>query len=373
MTRPPEAELLALLRSTVAREGTTTGAGAVTGDSIIDAALIGVGADSFLTMLIVLYPGNFSLVDSADITAFNNVTGEVTFSTAYKGVAAALPAGVPYQIVTFRFVPAEVAALTALVTDLMADVGDASAATLGSILGILGDPAQTFLAMIGYEGATSLADKLTAARAALIDQITAARMQELDGANIPADIDTLLTRLSAVRAGYLDELAAANLPTDIAALATSQGRMRFSFDYWSDMQEEVVVTGAQTTPGLPSVTIADLPAGATIVRAIAIFKFRMVENTYAGVNKLSAAAVLPIQVKEAGAGAWTTAIDFVDDAFTLADTAREGGDAIIGDNDIASEVDGNDTYSFQWLNAKADSNNLQFNDVQVGLRIWYSV
>ncbi|KKM20623.1 hypothetical protein LCGC14_1643570, partial [marine sediment metagenome] len=256
---------------------------------------------------------------------------------------------------------------------LMADVGDASAATLGSILGILGDPAQTFLAMIGYEGATSLADKLTAARAALIDQITAARMQELDGANIPADIDTLLTRLSAVRAGYLDELAAANLPTDIAALATSQGRMRFSFDYWSDMQEEVVVTGAQTTPGLPSVTIADLPAGATIVRAIAIFKFRMVENTYAGVNKLSAAAVLPIQVKEAGAGAWTTAIDFVDDAFTLADTAREGGDAIIGDNDIASEVDGNDTYSFQWLNAKADSNNLQFNDVQVGLRIWYSV
>ncbi|KKM84644.1 hypothetical protein LCGC14_1297170, partial [marine sediment metagenome] len=116
MTRPPEAELLALLRSTVAREGTTTGAGAVTGDSIIDAALIGVGADSFLTMLIVLYPGNFSLVDSADITAFNNVTGEVTFSTAYKGVAAALPAGVPYQIVTFRFVPAEVAALTALVT-----------------------------------------------------------------------------------------------------------------------------------------------------------------------------------------------------------------------------------------------------------------
>ena len=49
---------------------------------------------------------------------------------------------------------------------------------------------------IGYQGATSLADKLTAARAALLDQITALRLAELDAANVPADIDTLLTRLS---------------------------------------------------------------------------------------------------------------------------------------------------------------------------------
>lgn len=54
---------------------------------------------------------------------------------------------------------------------LKEDVGDASAAALGSLYGILGDPAQTFLAMIGYEGAASLADKLTAARAAFIDYI----------------------------------------------------------------------------------------------------------------------------------------------------------------------------------------------------------
>ncbi|GAJ11139.1 unnamed protein product, partial [marine sediment metagenome] len=37
------------------------------------------------------------------------------------------------------------------------------------------------------------------------------------------------------------------------------------------------------------------------------------------------------------------------------------------------EVDENDGYDFQWLNAKAHLGNLQFNDVQVGLRIWYSV
>jgi hypothetical protein len=43
-------------------------------------------------------------------------------------------------------------------------------------------------------------------RAAALDEITAARMAELDAANMPADIDTLLARLTATRAGYLDNL-----------------------------------------------------------------------------------------------------------------------------------------------------------------------
>ena len=66
---------------------------------------------------------------------------------------------------------------------------------------------------------------------------TEARLAELDAANIPADIDTLIARLTALRAGYLDylsggnvalasvctearisELAAANLPADIDTL-----------------------------------------------------------------------------------------------------------------------------------------------------------
>jgi len=120
--RPPLDEQKSLWEASLAVEGVTTGAGAVTGDSFIDAALIGAGANSFVSMLAVVYPGQPQLVDSMDITAFNNATGEVTLSTAYKGVAAAIPAGVPYKIVTFRFVPAEVAALTALVTALVTDI-----------------------------------------------------------------------------------------------------------------------------------------------------------------------------------------------------------------------------------------------------------
>ena len=149
----------------------------------------------------------------------------------------------------------------------------------------------------------------------------------------------------------------------------------FSMDFWSDVGEEVAVTGAQTTvtAGLNNVVVADLPAGATIVRAIVMMKFRMVENTFAGVNKLDAAAALPMQLDDVANTGMLTCLDFADGLFTLADATREGGDVIIGDIDVAARVDGNDTYDFQWLNAKADQNNIQFNDVQMGIRIWYSV
>ena len=58
---------------------------------------------------------------------------------------------------------------------------------------------------------------------ALLTRLTAARagyLDELAAANLPTDIDTLLTRLSATRAGYLDELAAANIPSDIDTIIT---------------------------------------------------------------------------------------------------------------------------------------------------------
>jgi len=61
-------------------------------------------------------------------------------------------------------------------------------------------------------GASDLANMQTGisatatGRAAKLDEITAARLAELDSANIPTDIDTLLTRLTGTRAGYLDNL-----------------------------------------------------------------------------------------------------------------------------------------------------------------------
>jgi hypothetical protein len=179
------------------------------------------------------------------------------------------------------------------------------------------------------------------------------------------------TKLSAARAGYLDELAAANLPTDIAALATQTGRQLFCVDYWSLPQEEVAIPAVAADQALPDVTVAGIPTGATITRVIAMIKFRVVENTNVAANKLSGAQ--EIQVRDDTPGAWADAINFVDDMFSLAASTREGGDVYIGAIDLSATVVGNDTYNFQWDEALADLAAINLNDVQTGLRIWYSV
>ena len=198
---------------------------------------------------------------------------------------------------------------------------------------------------------TTLEARLSAARALLLDEITALRMAELDAANLPTDI-----------ANVKAETALIKTQTDKIA-----GKMLFSMDFWSLPQEEVALTVAAGDKALPSVTVADLPGAATIVRAIAMFKFRMVENhTYAGANSLDGAQ----EIQVAGA---VDAINFVDTQFTLAQDTREGGDVIIGIIDIAATVNANGAYAFHWDLAKALQTGINFNDVQMGIRIWYSV
>jgi len=153
-------------------------------------------------------------------------------------------------------------------------------------------------------------------------------------------------------------------------------------DFWSNPVEEISLAQAATT--LPAalaawdVTVANLPVGATIVRAVAMFKSRMVENTSQAVNSLDLATnpgvSQVIQVETDAPGTWRDAINFADDQFSIAGgPLREGGDVCIGNINIAVEVTANDIYHVRWLLSKANQNNLNFNDVQVGLRIWYRV
>ncbi len=181
----------------------------------------------------------------------------------------------------------------------------------------------------------------------------------------------LLDRLTAARGGYLDELSAANVPADIDTLKASMARTLCSVDYWSIPQKTVVVPAVAADQALPDVVVATLPAGITVVKVAAIFKFRSLTNAGAA-NKL--AGDQQIQVRTDAPGAWADCIDFVDDQFLVAAAAVDTpGDAVIGDLNVAATVIGNDTYNFQWDEAVADVADLTFNDVQVGLRIWYSV
>ena len=165
-----------------------------------------------------------------------------------------------------------------------------------------------------------------------------------------------------------------NIISEVQASVASLASMA---DFWSDPVEEVQVNAAGITVNLPGVAIDRVPAGAAVIRAIAMFKFRMVENTNAAANKLSGATIpgtsQVLQVRDDTPGAWTDAVTFADDQFSLEGQTREGGDVCIGSKDISGIVDGNDGYEFRWLLGKADLDFLNFNDVQMGIRIWYSL
>lgn len=112
-------------------------------------------------------------------------------------------------------------------TTLLADAARLTAARAGALtdwidggrLDLLIDAikAKTDLGLLNTTWTDAKAGYLTG-NVALASVCTEARLAELDAANVPADVDTLLSRLSAARAGYLDELAAANIPADVDAI-----------------------------------------------------------------------------------------------------------------------------------------------------------
>ena len=212
--------------------------------------------------------------------------------------------------------------------------------------------------------------QMETARDAVIAAIPA--MVGTNGAALAADwtgaLATALAAYTAARGGYLEELAAANIPADVDGLKTSRDRQLFSEDFWSIPQIAVVIPAGAATQTLPDV-IVDIPAGATVVKATAMFMFRMLDNAGAA-NKLSGAQHIQIQK---GAGAFGDAISLVDDQFGIGEATREGGTLVVGDHNVAATVTADETYGFQWLDALADVAGLTFNDLQMGIRVWYSV
>jgi hypothetical protein len=154
-------------------------------------------------------------------------------------------------------------------------------------------------------------------------------------------------------------------------------RQQICIDYWSLPQLSVVIPAVAANQALPDVVVDTLPNDLIlgnppkVVKAQAMIMFRSLTNAGAA-NKLSGGQ--HIQIQKGGAGGYSNAISFVDDQLTIAAGAVDApGDVIIGDHNVVAKVTGNDTYNFQWTNAVADVAGLTLNDVQVGLRIWYSI
>jgi len=183
-------------------------------------------------------------------------------------------------------------------------------------------------------------------------------------ATLAAYVEDIRTRLIAIVAdtGTTLENRQVTIATKVAALSNTEL-------FGSVMQEELQIAAAAADKTLPDVILPNITG--TIQRAYLHFKCRMVENTYAGVNKLEGAQ--SIRIKKDG-GAWgvddIAAITFVDDMVQLAASTREAGDVWGGAIDISGEVDAfNDTYEIRWEDANADQDFINFNDIEMFLRV----
>lgn len=103
MKYPLLEELNKLVKSRVAGiyGGMATADGDVGGTTLIDGGTpTGAGANSFVGMTLIIAPNSILTVDSAEITAFNTVTGQFTLNKAYK--EGQIVTGTQYYIVTDR-------------------------------------------------------------------------------------------------------------------------------------------------------------------------------------------------------------------------------------------------------------------------------
>jgi len=197
------------------------------------------------------------------------------------------------------------------------------------------------------------------------------KKEKLDISEIVNIVNEMKSLVSEVKTDIIQ------IQNDVSQVVVSSSKQLLSMDFWSEPQEEGQINSAGVTMSLPSVTVDSLPDGAIVLRAIAMLKFRMVENTNAAANSLNGGTVPEtsqvIQVRSDTPGDWDDAVAFTDGQFSLEGETREGGDVCIGSIDISGIVTGNDIYEFQWLLGRADLDFISFNDIQVGIRVWYSV
>ncbi len=150
--------------------------------------------------------------------------------------------------------------------------------------------------------------------------------------------------------------------------ARPAGRLVFA----SDVQPTVVLTDVVSSDvALPSVTVPSdfLPAGAQIKRVIAGFAWRKQVDSSGLANAVDGAQ--DIQVRSDAPGTFRDAINVANNALATGASATEGGEMLLGDNDISVEVAGPDTYEFQWTSALVDASSLTLHDVQTYLLVDY--
>lgn len=263
------AESLAALGILSPADGTTTNAGAG-GLTVIDTART-EGLDYWKSQTLMITSGACD-GQVREITGYNNATQTFTVSPAFF---ANILAGVTYRVLSQ--LPADID-----ITALQADVGDASAAAMGSLYGILGNPSAslattildgidarannpTLNALLGvtdaggrsingnigdFQAQTNLQTLLASLGipdVAAKPLYTCLITDRLDNATyglsaIETLVDDLETRLTAARAGYLDNIAAtAAGRAQIATATIDLNQAAATYDLFTGTTQNVLV------------------------------------------------------------------------------------------------------------------------------------
>lgn len=150
--------------------------------------------------------------------------------------------------------------------------------------------------------------------------------------------------------------------------------VRVSLSYYSIFQVDAALAEVASDVALPNVVVANFPAGETVHAAYMVFTPRMIDNTQVVVATNHIDGNQYIKVKDS-AGAWgvndINAMLLTDGLFDMRKNTIEPGAPFVGEIDISSVVDGNGTYNFRFEDGKAVSDFLEFNDVKVGIILYY--
>jgi hypothetical protein len=382
-------------------EGTTTADGALDGTTVVDTTR--TEPNNHWNNMALLITSGAQSGQVREITNWVLATGTFTVNPAFGGQ---ILAGVTYEVLTQLPADIDVAAIEAKLDDpatglatIKAEVTaiegklDAPAGGLGDIKaevtaveGKLDARLDATVSSRAPESGGNIAaikaktDLIPADIATQLDTNVPAIKAKTD--LIPADITTQLnTNVPAIKAktDLIPADITTQLDTNIPAIKTQTDkipRILCSMDFWSDVDDVINLTAASSDDALPDVVVAGLPTGVTLVRVVAMFMCRAIENTSAsGANGINGAGQ-KIRVKKS-TGTWgvddVAAIDLADNMWLTAASTREMGDVIIGDNDVKSEVDENATYNLRFEDNSVDYDNLRLNDVKVGIRVYFTI
>lgn len=187
-------------------------------------------------------------------------------------------------------------------------------------------------------------------------------------------IDAIGAKTTNLPSDPADESAVeAAITTAHSATETKLERKVTHMDFWADNVAQVVLTTVATADyALNSLVVAGIPTGATLVRVVALLKIAVIRDTSASNNAVNGATALKVDA-DVAYGSLVTAIDIADNSWAVlvANGADRGGDVMIGDNDVKTEITGNGTFYARLEDIACDGNNLDLEDVSWGVRIYF--